>query len=572
MKGLFISTALLLSGSAFASYSAKVVGGDDAGNDHSWMAGLHEYLPDTAQYAVYPFCGGSLIAPGWVVTAAHCLEDGISAEQVLLRIDQPALTNSSDYIEPGYSASALVLHENYTDVFNGFDIALVKLTSKLDTPTISIADDALVNTLEHTPFTNNAVRVLGWGIFDNENFDPASPGLGDHPDTLQSLVLDYLPTSRLSGSRPDNIVAAHEPHPGNDQPFGADTCYGDSGGPLMLNEGNSLLGESTGGPILVGITSYGSTDCNSTSSPGIYTRVSAYTRWIEQQTVAHGDALADLAIGLSHPTRDLQTGSTSDDVVVTITNQSHETHVASFDLYADFSKAGLYAMPGTDTGLSCAGSFTKPTCRSTVSLDAGESLSYRFSVTDQTGLVRSATIFASITARYRDDYRLFNNSTSLTLQYANGADLSVSLDKVSSSTGEFTVNVRNLSDLFTATDTLVNLDITPATPLTPPPGCTRFDDIRIQCALGDLAPEQVFSRTLRLTRKPGGGASLYDLDVSVSHTGADPKTANNSDSYPFFSPPLDVPRLSSGGSSGGAAAFLLCLLLWPGLRRLGQWR
>ena len=506
------------------------------------------------------------------MTAAHCLDDGTPADRLLLRVDQPALKNSSgDYIAPGYRASAVVLHENYTDVVNGFDIALVKLADKLDTQTIGIADDALMNLLDRTTFTRDAVRALGWGIHDNENFDPSSPGLGDHPDTLQDVVLDYFPPGRLGRYRPDNIVAAHEPSPGIDQPFGADTCYGDSGGPLMLNDRNTHVAPGTPGPVLLGITSYGSSDCNSRTSPGIYTRVSAYTRWIEQQTSTYGDALADLAISLSHPTRDLQTGSTSD-VVVTITNQSHETRVASFNIQVDMSGAGVSAMAGPDTGLRCTANVVTPTCDSTTSLDAGEYLSYRFSVTDQTSQVRTANIVATIAAQSQDDYRSFNNSTSLALNYANGADVTVSLDDVSAATGEFTVNVRNLSDLFTATGALVNLDITPAAPLTPPSGCTRVDEIRIQCALGDLGPEQGFARTLRLTSKPGSATTHYDLDVAVSHTGDDPVTSNNSDSYPFFSAPTQRPaQLSSDSSSGGPATFLLWLLLWPAVRRLASW-
>lgn len=48
----------------------------------------------------------------------------------------------------------------------------------------------------------------------------------------------------------------------------------DSGGPLQTTIGNACVFD------IIGIVSYGSTNCG--SAPGIYTRVSSFTDWIEK--------------------------------------------------------------------------------------------------------------------------------------------------------------------------------------------------------------------------------------------------------------------------------------------------
>jgi secreted trypsin-like serine protease len=58
--------------------------------------------------------------------------------------------------------------------------------------------------------------------------------------------------------------------------FFVDTCQGDSGGPLMMFNSSSQW-------VLVGITSYGQ-GCAEPNYAGVYTRVAAFTSWINSYT------------------------------------------------------------------------------------------------------------------------------------------------------------------------------------------------------------------------------------------------------------------------------------------------
>lgn len=564
LLGVFM---LLLSTSVSAGYSARIIGGEDATTSYPWMAGLHTYFPATDEYAVYPFCGGSLVAPGWVVTAAHCLDETTAAE-VLVRINQPSLGSDPAYIPPDYDADTLVLHGSYTNTLNGFDIALVKLSVKANAiDTVSIADSEVMGLLNGTLFTNDLVRALGWGVYDNANFDPDNVGGSDQPLMLQEVDLDFVRRARLSGA-PANVVGAYEPNPDGSQPFGADTCFGDSGGPLMVHPGDERVPAAALNPVLVGLTSYGSEDCNSTSTPGIYTEVAAYTQWIEQQTALHGDALADLAISLTHPTRDLPVNATSDDFTVTVTNRSHATTVDTFSLQVTIP-GNTDAVLGTGNQMDCRKS-SGLACNSLGALAPGASVSYSFGITEKDSTSGTVEFVARTSAQTQDDYRVFNNRDAVEVHYTTGADVAVSLDNVQSVGGTFTLTVSNLSDFFTATGVTVVMTLDPGVSVTLPAACTASPDFgTIECDLGDLAPEQTLALGFKLPVLEDSLAS-YDISVSATSTSTDPVPGNNSDSETNFRPRAgSVLSFAppSGGGGGSLAVGLLGLLLLVGIRR-----
>lgn len=571
-----ILALLAISSGALASVSAKIVGGDDAGNDYPWMAGLHQYDPDTNKYVTSPFCGGSLISRRWVITAAHCLDQD-TADTVLLRINQPDITSGDSYIEPAYGASELILHEHYQSVLNGYDIALVRLPTAVNLPTVSLADDAMLTTLNALPSSNNAIRVLGWGIYDNEFYNPQDPGspIGGYangfPDTLQALDMDFVRYDRIPGNKPADVVGARENSPNPiDQPYGADTCFGDSGGPLFVPADSTVTDTNAGLPVLVGITSYGSTLCDSRVRPGLYTDVSAYSAWIEEQASLHGDALTDMTVRLSHATRDVLPGSTSN-ATVTLANQSHLSSVSDLTLVLS-APAGITLHDVAIASMQCLpaqGAII--TCNSTgLEMGAGAVAPILFSVTDSLGTPRSVEINATINTSTHEDYRAHNNRDSLTLNYATGADVAVTFGSFSSYLRQFSVSVANQSDLFSAQDVVLDLSITPAANLSIPAPCSRVSDTSLRCELGELLPESQRSITFTLPVLDDPSAS-YSVDASVPLGNGDQDASNNSASYSGFRPLKQSSQSllpASSGSSGGATAFVLCLLLGVGLRRL----
>jgi hypothetical protein len=186
------------------------------------------------------FCGGSLISPKWVVTAAHC-----SASAASVRVGSIDRTAGGQVIR----VIRRINHPSYAG--SQHDIALLEL----ETPAVSIAP---VEIGAATPAVNSTVRLLGWG-------QTTSPFGGDPG----SQFLKQLDTSVLTLN-----TCNASPGPGDLCLRGTRTataCKGDSGGPALLNG------------VLVGATSRsGRTGVNYCGEDVIYTNVTYYRSWINQ--------------------------------------------------------------------------------------------------------------------------------------------------------------------------------------------------------------------------------------------------------------------------------------------------
>lgn len=243
------------------SISAKIIGGEEADpQGWHWMTAL-VYRDQDAYYG--QFCGASLIDEQWVVTAAHCIE-GRSADELDVVINQHDLTiDSGERIQ----VAAIFQHERYNTNTMDSDIALLLLASPSNQVPIEPVPARDPERLTQ-PFTQ--ATVLGWG--------DTTPGNGEYPEVLMAVDVPILPPVIGKMIYQDAFtltMMAAGPRDG-----GADTCYGDSGGPLIIP--NSDYSDY----VLAGITSWGY-GCAEAGSPGVYTRVSRFTAWIDQTIDAY---------------------------------------------------------------------------------------------------------------------------------------------------------------------------------------------------------------------------------------------------------------------------------------------
>uniref|UniRef100_A0A803JKQ0 Transmembrane serine protease 2 gene 15 n=1 Tax=Xenopus tropicalis TaxID=8364 RepID=A0A803JKQ0_XENTR len=103
----------------------RIVGGTFAlAGDWPWQISLMK-LVGTSLY----LCGGSIITPYWIVTAAHCVY-GYTSSPSIFKVFAGSLT-LSNYYSAGYLVDRVLIHPSYSPNTQNYDIALLKLKTAL---------------------------------------------------------------------------------------------------------------------------------------------------------------------------------------------------------------------------------------------------------------------------------------------------------------------------------------------------------------------------------------------------------------------------------------------------------
>lgn len=265
---------------------ASIVGGAAAGaNEFPWQVALVE-AGNPPEDIDGQFCGGTLVAPTRVVTAAHCTPGAAPADIKIFAgaTDLSAVTTE----DPGAQLVDVVAisDDPRADVSSDvprFDVSVLTLAEPVTAPAAEIdvvtpnVDDALWD--PGSPFD-----VSGWGDTDpgpakalpldlqwvevNRVTDAACTANEDGPDK------DELPDGYGSDYEPGNMLCASalitdsaDPGPGKD------SCQGDSGGPLAAPTTAGSASRSTPADWrLAGVVSWGA-GCAAHGFPGVYSRV-----------------------------------------------------------------------------------------------------------------------------------------------------------------------------------------------------------------------------------------------------------------------------------------------------------
>uniref|UniRef100_A0A8C7X4N0 Neurotrypsin n=1 Tax=Oryzias sinensis TaxID=183150 RepID=A0A8C7X4N0_9TELE len=216
-------------------------------------------------------CGATLIDTCWVLTSAHCFKRyGNSTKLYKVRVGDYHSLVPEEY-EEEYGVDKIVFHPRYHSHSNDYDLALVHLSPGAVRQTagecVSFSRHVLPVCLparkERLLKQASNCHITGWGDTGRS-----------YSKTLQQAPLSLLPR-RLCQQYFHSAFTSRMLCAGSVQSDRrVDSCRGDSGGPLVCERPG-------GGWVIYGVTSWGHA-CRTQQSPGVYTKVSAFSFWIRK--------------------------------------------------------------------------------------------------------------------------------------------------------------------------------------------------------------------------------------------------------------------------------------------------
>ncbi|MFE7899899.1 trypsin-like serine protease [Streptomyces sp. NPDC057424] len=257
------SKAALSAGTTTSRIDPKVIGGNETSiSTAPWMAQLHYYddrgTAGTSDDIGF-FCGGAVVAPTKILTAAHCVKgyDWNGNGAVVTGTAQLPSADGTDL--HGGTVTGVWRqwnHPSYNATTIDNDIAVLTLPVPVKASPIRMTTSGDTTSYK----AGTSAKVYGWGRTSSTSDDVS--------ETLKTATLPVQSDTTCAGYYGRDFVKGHmvcagKPATGSDTGT-VSACNGDSGGPLVVNN------------RIVGVVSWGVTDCVAKGAYSVFSKVSSY--------------------------------------------------------------------------------------------------------------------------------------------------------------------------------------------------------------------------------------------------------------------------------------------------------
>ncbi|KAL4240077.1 zymogen binding [Mactra antiquata] len=239
----------------------RIIGGFTAAKGfYPWQVGVRRHIQNGISSH---WCGGTILSPEWILSAAHCFTD-IPKGSIAVRTGDHDNKVDDEY-EQEFGLEQLINHPLYDEDTFDYDIALLKI-SPLWGSGIKFNDyvqPACLPNINEEYTIGKKCHVSGWGKTEH--------GYQNLLKSARVPLIDDRICKGIYKDLTDQMVCAGYLE------GGIDTCAGDSGGPLVC--------EINGRYTVMGATSWGA-ECAKANAPGVYAKVTEFIPWIKS-TIKH---------------------------------------------------------------------------------------------------------------------------------------------------------------------------------------------------------------------------------------------------------------------------------------------